>query len=112
MEMLEIGSHGGLSRRPRFLSTQGRLTYILCPFKSSRPRCNSIKDAYARVMNLEDVFNLVERLRKQAANRLLAYWHIGEPKWIADKQVFEYQDRSARVVAVLKLTRAAHGVSA
>jgi len=54
-------------------------------------------------MNLEQVFILVERLRKRA---------IGEPKRIVDKGVFEYQDHSAKVVAVLKLTRAAHGVSA
>ena len=54
-------------------------------------------------MNLEQVFILVERLPKRA---------IGEPKRIVDKGVFEYQDHSAKVVAVLKLTRAAHGVSA
>lgn len=54
-------------------------------------------------MNLEQVFILVERLRKRA---------IGEPKRIVDKGVFEYQDHSAKVVAMLKLTRAAHGVSA
>jgi len=46
-------------------------------------------------MNLEQVFILVERLRKRA---------IGEPKRIVDKGVFEYQDHSAKVVAVLKLT--------
>jgi hypothetical protein len=51
-------------------------------------------------MNLEQVFILVERLRKQA---------IGEPKRVVDKGMFEYQDHSAKVVAVLKLIRAAHG---
>lgn len=46
---------------------------------------------------------LVERLRKEA---------IGEPKMIAEKHAYEYQDHSAKVVAILKLVRAAHGVSA
>ena len=54
-------------------------------------------------MNLDRLFILVERLRKEA---------IGEPKWIEDKKVFEYQDHSAKVVAVLKITRAAQGVTA
>lgn len=54
-------------------------------------------------MNLDQVFVLIERLRKEA---------IGEPTWNAEKEVYEYQDHSAKVVAVLKITRAAHGVSA
>jgi len=54
-------------------------------------------------MNLSEIFILVERLRKYA---------IGEPKKITAKQAFEYQDHSAKVVATLKLTRAAHGLSA
>jgi hypothetical protein len=46
---------------------------------------------------------LIERLRKEA---------IGEPLWLPDKEVFEYQEHSAKVVAVLKLVRAMHGVTA
>jgi hypothetical protein len=55
------------------------------------------------MINLDNFYNLVERLRKEA---------IGEPKWIQGKEVYEYQYHSAKVVAVLKLTRAAHGVTA
>lgn len=44
---------------------------------------------------------LVERLRSES---------IGDPKWIKEKGVYEYQDHSAKVVAVLKLIRAAQGV--
>ncbi|MGC9197127.1 MAG: hypothetical protein ACP5IL_17030 [Syntrophobacteraceae bacterium] len=54
-------------------------------------------------MNLDQLAALVEKLRKEA---------IGEPLWIAGKDVFEYQDHSARVVAILKLIRAMHGVNA
>ena len=54
-------------------------------------------------MRLNQVCILVERLRKEA---------IGEPKRIEKKQVYEYQDHSAKVVSVLKLIRAAHGVNA
>jgi hypothetical protein len=54
-------------------------------------------------MQLDQVFVLVERLRKEA---------IGEPKWIEDKRVYEYQEQSARVVAILKITRAAQGLPA
>ena len=46
---------------------------------------------------------LVERLRKEA---------IGEPKWIEEKHAYEYETQSAKVVAVLKLIRAAQGVNA
>lgn len=46
---------------------------------------------------------LAERLRKEA---------IGEPQWIKEAQVYEYHDHSAKVVAVLKIARAAHGVNA
>jgi hypothetical protein len=53
-------------------------------------------------MNLDQVFSFVERLRKEA---------IGEPTWIREKQAFEYLEKSAKVVAVLKLVRAAQGVS-
>lgn len=54
-------------------------------------------------MRLNQLFVLVERLRKEA---------IGEPIWIAEKKVYEYQEQSARVVAILKITRAAHGLTA
>jgi hypothetical protein len=54
-------------------------------------------------VRLDQMAILLEKLRKAA---------IGEPRWVAEKQAFEYQDRSAKVVAVLKLVRAAHGVSA
>jgi hypothetical protein len=54
-------------------------------------------------MNLDQIFLFVERLRKEA---------IGEPKWIKKKRAYEYSDHSAKVVAVLKLARAAQGVSA
>jgi hypothetical protein len=55
------------------------------------------------IMTLDQMATLVEKLRKVA---------IGEPLWVAEKHAFEYPDRSAKVVAVLKLVRAAHGVSA
>jgi hypothetical protein len=54
-------------------------------------------------VKLDQLTTLVEKLRKAA---------IGEPLWVVEKEVFEYQDRSAKVAAVLKLVRAAHGVSA
>jgi hypothetical protein len=54
------------------------------------------------IVNLDQLAALVERLRKEA---------IGEPLLIAEKHVFEYQDHSARVVAILKLIRAMHGVN-
>ena len=55
------------------------------------------------MINLNQLFMFTERLRKEA---------IGEPKWIEGKKIFEYQDHSAKVVAVLKLIRAAQGISA
>jgi hypothetical protein len=54
------------------------------------------------LVNLDQLATLVERLRKEA---------IGEPLWLAEKQAFEYQDHSAKVVAILKLVRAMHGVN-
>jgi len=54
-------------------------------------------------LDLPQLFIFVERLRKEA---------IGEPRWIQQKQVFEYTEQSAKVVAVLKLVRAAQGLSA
>jgi hypothetical protein len=53
-------------------------------------------------MTIDPLCSLIERLRKEA---------IGEPRWIPEKQVYEYQDHSAKVVAVLKLIRAAHGIN-
>ncbi len=55
------------------------------------------------MVKLEDLEKVIESLRKEA---------IGEPAWIFSKQVFEYGEHSPRVVAVLKLVRAAHGISA
>jgi len=54
-------------------------------------------------MDYDQLFKLVERLRKEA---------IGVPQWIEKKQVYEYQEESAKVVAVLKLIRATHGITA
>lgn len=54
-------------------------------------------------MNHEALYVLIEHLRKDA---------IGEPEWIEDKRVFEYREQTAKVAAVLKLVRAAHGLSA
>jgi hypothetical protein len=54
-------------------------------------------------MDLDQLFSFVDRLRKET---------IGKPRWIAKKQVFEYREASVEVVAVLKLCRAAHGLSA
>jgi len=59
--------------------------------------------AWRAVMNLDQLGILVERLRKEA---------IGEPENVIEKQAYEYHDQSAKVVAVLKLVRAAHGVNA
>jgi len=50
------------------------------------------------LVNLDQLATLVERLRKEA---------IGEPLWLAEKQAFEYQDHSAKVVAILKFYRPA-----
>jgi hypothetical protein len=55
------------------------------------------------MVNLDSLSSLVEKLRKEA---------IGEPRKIEEKQAYEYQDQSAKVVAVLKLVRAVHGVNA
>jgi hypothetical protein len=56
-----------------------------------------------RMMRLDQLSLFAERLRKEA---------IGEPQWIEEKGVFEYSDHSAKVVAVLKMIRAAQGVHA
>jgi hypothetical protein len=54
-------------------------------------------------MNLDRLAILVERLRKEA---------ISEPHWIKETGVYEYPDHSPKVVALLKLARAVHGVNA
>ena len=52
-------------------------------------------------MTLKTLNELVEKLQAQT---------IGEPEWIAEKNVFEYSDQSIEVVVVLKLVRAVHGL--
>ena len=54
-------------------------------------------------IDLDKLFQLVERLRKEA---------IGEPKLIREKHAYEYGEKSTKIVALLKLVRSAHGVSA
>lgn len=54
-------------------------------------------------MDLKELFSKIETLRKAT---------IGEPEWIETKRVFEYREQSLTVIAVLKLVRAAHGISA
>ena len=53
-------------------------------------------------MNLGHIHALLERLRKDL---------IGRPKWIEEKQVFEYRNQSREVVAILKLLRAGQGLT-
>jgi hypothetical protein len=53
-------------------------------------------------VTLDRLFELVEKLRKES---------IGEPIWIREKHVYEYPEQSVIVVAILKLVRAAHGVT-
>lgn len=54
-------------------------------------------------MTFQITFDLVERLRQEA---------IGNPQWMPSTGTYEYTEHSARVVAILKLIRAAHGVAA
>lgn len=54
-------------------------------------------------MLTEALLPLIENLRKAA---------IGEPGLKVEKGVFEYQEHSTKVVAVLKLIRAAQGITA
>ena len=49
------------------------------------------------------LFQLVEQLRNAA---------IGPPAWMAEKEVFEYEEQSPKTVAVLKLIRAAQALTA
>jgi hypothetical protein len=70
---------------------------------SSRLVSTPTVNARGSLMNLDQLSIMSERLRKEA---------IGEkPKSINEKKVYEYQDHSAKVVAVLKVTRAAQGVN-
>jgi hypothetical protein len=54
-------------------------------------------------MRFQITFDLIERLRRES---------IGNPQWIPTTRTYEYAEHSARVVAILKLVRAAHGVAA
>lgn len=54
-------------------------------------------------MDLNVVNGLIEQLRRES---------IGAPQWVPAKGVFEYREQSVTVVAVLKLVRAAQGVTA
>jgi hypothetical protein len=68
-------------------------------------RCGILLTAPEATMaiDLKRLDILIEQLRKAI---------IGEPVWLADKEVFEFDQCSPAIVAVLKLVRAAHGVSA
>lgn len=52
-------------------------------------------------MDLNILSTLTERLRTQS---------IGNPEWIASKEVFEYSTQNVEVVAVLKVIRATQGL--
>jgi hypothetical protein len=54
-------------------------------------------------IDLNKIFIFAERLRKEA---------IGDPIWNSEKHVYEYSAHNAKVVAILKLMRAAQGVNA
>ncbi|HEY2034457.1 MAG TPA: hypothetical protein VGH02_12295 [Rhizomicrobium sp.] len=54
-------------------------------------------------MNLDHIHGLIERLRKAV---------IGAPEWIEAKQTFEYKNQTIEEVVVLKLIRAAQGLTA
>ena len=56
-----------------------------------------------KCMSFEITFRLVERLRRES---------IGNPDWNQVSHAYEYVEHSAKVVAVLKLVRTAHGVAA
>jgi hypothetical protein len=55
------------------------------------------------LMNLARFHGLIEKVRKET---------IAGPTWIPSKGVCEYPNQSVEVVAVLKMMRAAHGVTA
>jgi hypothetical protein len=54
-------------------------------------------------MRFQITFDLIERLRREA---------ISDPQWMPLARTYEYAEHSARVVAILKLVRAAHGIAA
>jgi hypothetical protein len=54
-------------------------------------------------MRFQITFDLIERLRRES---------IGTPQWMPTTRTYEYTEHSARVVAILKLVRSAHGVAA
>jgi hypothetical protein len=54
-------------------------------------------------MRFQITFDLIERLRRES---------IGTPQWMPTTLTYEYAEHSARVVAILKLVRSAHGVAA
>lgn len=54
-------------------------------------------------MNLNNIYQLIERLRKDV---------IGAPVWIDANHVFEYKNQTVEVVVILKLIRAAQGLTA
>src|ERR1700722_8679072 len=54
-------------------------------------------------MRFQITFDLVERLRRES---------IGNPQLMPITRAYEYAEQSAKVVATLKLVRAAHGVAA
>ena len=54
-------------------------------------------------MDLDLLKTFTERLRAES---------IGDPEWIASKNVFEYPNQTIEVVTVLKLVRAAQGIHA
>jgi hypothetical protein len=53
-------------------------------------------------MSFEITLDLIERLRQEA---------IGDPQWVPTIGAYEYVEKSVKVVAVLKLIRAGHGVT-
>ncbi len=54
-------------------------------------------------MDLGKLNQLTERLRVES---------IGDPKWISEKHVYEYEEQTVEVAVVLKIIRAAHGINA
>jgi hypothetical protein len=54
-------------------------------------------------MRLDQLFTLVERLRIEA---------IGTPKFNSETRAYVFEEESAKIVAILKIIRATHGLSA
>jgi hypothetical protein len=54
-------------------------------------------------VDIDQILRLVERLRREA---------IGDPNWDGARRVYEYSEHSSKVVAILKLIRAAQGLRA